>query len=358
MISSRQAHEREEFALKALMKVKKGFGNVELREVETPKIAPQAILVEVKACGICGTDIHIYRDEYPYSPPVIMGHEFSGVVAEVGKNVSGFSPGDRVVSETTAYTCGVCAYCRTGRYNLCPSRRGFGYDVDGAFTKFVRVPEKSLHQLPNSVSFEEGAMTDPMSAVLHALSDRARINPGDFIVITGAGPIGLLALQISKLYSPSTTIVTDIRKSAARLNLAMKLGADVTLLSEEDPVARVRAMTEGMGADVVVEASGAQAALNQALEMTRKGGQLVLVGLYGKPVQVGNLDRAVVGQLSLIGTFSHTWPNWEDSLKLMESGRVSIRPLITHKLPITEWERGLSLILDGLAIKVLLTPVD
>ncbi|MFQ6075682.1 MAG: alcohol dehydrogenase catalytic domain-containing protein, partial [Candidatus Bathyarchaeia archaeon] len=171
-----------------MVKTEKGVGFVELLDVPEPRPGPNEVLVEVKAAGICGTDIHIYHDEFPYNPPVVLGHEFCGLIAEVGENVTGWEPGDRVTCETAGEICGRCLYCRTGRYNLCPERMGLGYNMNGAFAEYVLIPRQEIiHRLPEDVDFVSGALCEPSASVTHAVIDRTKISGGDFVVVTGDG---------------------------------------------------------------------------------------------------------------------------------------------------------------------------
>jgi L-iditol 2-dehydrogenase len=210
--------------MKAVVKYGQEDGMVELREVEIPKITPNDVLLEVKAAGICGSDIEMWRHHftYPVNTPVIQGHEFCGVIAEVGKEVKEYKIGDPVISETSAYVCGTCQFCRTGYYNLCPDRLGYGYGVDGAFTKFVKVRQEILHRKPAAVSFEEAAITEPVCVAYNAMVHRSRIKPGDAVVVIGPGPIGLFCLQLARIAGAALTIVTGTKADGKRLGVARK----------------------------------------------------------------------------------------------------------------------------------------
>lgn len=341
--------------MKAVVKTKKGVGHVELLDVPKPRPGPSEILVEVKAAGICGTDIHIYRDEYPYNPPVVLGHEFCGVIAEVGENIEGWEAGDRVTCETAGKICGRCFYCRTGRYNLCPQRKGFGYDMDGAFARYILIPrQKILHTLPENVDFVSGALCEPSASVTHAVVDRTRISGGDFVVVTGDGPIGLLALQLARIAGAGIVVVTGLIDE--RLSVAEGLGADMTInVGEEDPVDIVRDLTGGFGADVVLECSGSGSAVRQALQFIKRGGALTQIGLFGKPLEV-DLDQIVHKEIQIAGTFSQRWEVWERALNLIGRGRIRLKPLVTHVFGLEEWMRGFEIAEKRTGIKVVLTP--
>jgi alcohol dehydrogenase/L-iditol 2-dehydrogenase len=224
--------------MKAVVLYGKEDGCVELRDVPEPTIGPEECLVEVKYCGICGSEAHMFHGQLTLlaRPPVILGHEWSGQIVQVGERVVGFAVGDRVTCETAAETCGACALCRSGAYNVCPERRGFGFGADGAFTRYVRARHQRLHHLPEAVSYEAAAMTEPICVAYNALAEKSRIHPGDTVVIIGPGPVGLFALQVARLAGAGTLIVTGTRRDAVRLELARKLGADIALdVTEQDP---------------------------------------------------------------------------------------------------------------------------
>src|SRR5207248_4894766 len=176
---------------------------VEMQEKPIPEIGPGDVLLRVRGVGVCGSDLHQWHatNPWPVNYPVTLGHEFGGEIAAVGNEVRGFKEGDRVVSETAAVICGRCVYCRSGSYNLCPNRQGFGYGVDGAMAEFVAVPERCLHHVPDNVPMEDAAMTEPACVAANAILELSDNQPGDFVVVQGPGPIGLMALQMAKLGS-------------------------------------------------------------------------------------------------------------------------------------------------------------
>jgi L-iditol 2-dehydrogenase len=184
--------------MKAIVKVAPGYGQVEVREIAEPIVQPGQVKIRVRAAGLCGTDIHIYKDEFRAWPPVVLGHEVAGEIAEVGEGVSGLAPGQRVTTETYFSYCGHCRYCRAGQVNLCLERRSIGSAVNGGFTDFVVVPARNIHLLPDNVDFRAGALTEPLACVVHATLTTPTVAPGDVAVIAGPGPIGLLTLQVVK----------------------------------------------------------------------------------------------------------------------------------------------------------------
>jgi 2-desacetyl-2-hydroxyethyl bacteriochlorophyllide A dehydrogenase len=344
--------------MKAVVKTRLGDGAVEYIEIPKPSLSPGQVLVEVKAAGICGSDIHFYRGRYDayLNPPVVLGHEFSGTVVELGEGVDGLELGSRVTVETHARVCGKCIFCNTGQYNLCMQRIAFGYGTNGAFTSYVAAPSNRVHELPKNVSFDEGALTEPVAVVHHAIVDRTPLVPGCSVVILGPGPIGLLTLQMVKLMGAGFTVITGLPSDTKRLELAKRMGADLTIdVMSEDAVTKVRRFTREYGADLVFETSGSAQAMRQAIMMVRSGGQITRIGHGAGEMRI-DLDPITVRQITIQGTFSHTWKNWEGALQEMASGKISVRDLITHRLPISRWKEAFELMERQESVKIILYP--
>jgi L-iditol 2-dehydrogenase len=344
--------------MKAVVLYDRKDGCVELRDVPRPQIKEDEVLVAVKFVGICGSDPHIYHNEITYEvlTPLILGHEFSGIVVEKGNRVTLVDIDDQVTAETHARICGSCEYCRSGAYNLCPSRRGYGFGVDGAFAEYVAVPERILHRIPRGVTLEEAAVTEPACVAYNALVEKTRIRPGDLVVILGPGPIGLLCLQVAQLAGAGRTVVSGVSRDTTRLELAADLGADHVVDAEKaDPVALVHELSNGRGADVVVDAAGPSQTLRQSLDMVRRNGQITKIGWGPDPVNF-SLDPIIEKSITLQGSFSHTWSTWERCLQLMALGKLRIGPLISHRLPLAQWREGFEMVEDATAVKVLLHP--
>jgi L-iditol 2-dehydrogenase len=346
--------------MKAVVLYDKADQSVEIRDVPVPVIGPEECLVEVKFCGICGSEPHMYHGQLTLlaRPPVVLGHEWSGQVVEVGERVTGFAVGDRVTCETAAETCGVCALCRSGSYNVCPERRAFGFAVDGAFTRFVRAKHQRLHHLPEGVSYEAAAMTEPICVAYNAVAEKSRIHPGDIVVIVGPGPVGLFSLQVAKLAGAGTLVVTGTRRDRERLALAKRLGADLTVdVSEQDPAEVVRGLGDGLGAHLVIDCAGVPPAIQQSLELVRRNGQVTKVGWSLQPVNL-TLDEIVAKVVTYQGAFSHTWTTWEACLDLMRQGKIETEPLVSKVWPITRWEEAFHKLEALESNKILLYPVD
>jgi alcohol dehydrogenase/L-iditol 2-dehydrogenase len=337
-----------------LVKTTKGKGGIELREVPRPHAGLGRVLIKPEAVGICGSDLERYAGRLiDYEPPVILGHEFSGTIAEVGENAMRFNLGDRVVCETHAVFCGHCYFCVTGQHALCSERKGFGYGVDGAFTEYVVAPAEVVHFMPSQLSFEECAVTEPLCVALHAIADRLRLKLGDTIAIFGMGPVGLLALQAAKLYGTSKITAVDVSENV-RLKLARDLGASCTIASQERDVATDIFDHVGReGVDVCIDASGSNTALRNALKVTKKSGHILVIGQHPQPEEIA-VGEIVTKQLSLIGSYSHTWATWETALKLLSERKISTKAMITNTYPLAEWRQAFETLLNLQGVKALL----
>ena len=342
-----------------LFKTAVGPGNMEIRETESPQPAASEVLIEVKAAGICGSDLHIHNwdTNVPMNPPMIMGHELSGVILTTGADVKGWHVGDRVTVEPTYSVCETCRYCQAGFYNLCLQRRILGFWTNGAFAEQIRVPAKRLHRLPDTISFQEGAMTEPLACCVHALLELTRIEPGELVAITGPGTIGLLALQVVRLCGAKVVMVgTDV--DSDRLKVANKLGALKTFnVSREDAVQEVLRMTDGFGADAVVECSGAAPAADSAVQMVRKRGRYTQMGLYGKPISF-DLEKIALKEIQLTGSFAQKWSAWKRALSLMGDNQIDLKSLISDTFPLTRWQEAFDKLNEKRGIKIILDPHD
>jgi alcohol dehydrogenase/L-iditol 2-dehydrogenase len=344
--------------MKAVVKYGTGDGEVELREVPAPRIGPLDVLLETAAAGVCGSDVEQWRHHVTYhvNTPVVMGHEFCGTVREVGADVTGFRPGDRVASETAAHVCGQCRYCLTGDYNLCPKRLGFGYGLDGAFTRYVRVPARCLHRIPDRVPFDHAALTEPACVTYNAVNVKSRLRPGEPVVVIGPGPIGLFAVQMCRASGAGTILLVGTSVDARRLEVGRALGADAILNADEaDPLPAIMDATEGDGAPLVVEAAGPAPALKLAMDAVARNGQITKIAWGPRPVNL-SLDPIVAKAAALQGSYSHTWRTWEAVLKMMASGTLDMARMISHRMPIDDWLTAYELVQSREAVKVVLTP--
>jgi alcohol dehydrogenase/L-iditol 2-dehydrogenase len=333
-------------------------GRCELRRLSVPEIGPEDVLLRVAAVGICGSDVHQYHNthSWPVNVPVVLGHEFCGVIDQIGERVEGFSPGDRVVSETAASIDTASSFSRSGRYNLDPSRKGFGYGVDGAMADFVRVPARCLHRLPDALDFVTAALTEPCCVAYQAVAESTPLRPGDVVVILGPGPIGLLCAQVARLRGAGEVVMVGVTRDRDRLALAARHWATQTFdVGTDDVGAALRELGDGHGADVVIDASGSSAALESALRWVRPEGHITKVGWGPQPLGF-SLDPLVQKAVTLKGSFSHTYPVWQRVVSLLATGALDPRPLISRTGALTEWEECLREMGTGALVKAVLLP--
>lgn len=333
-------------------------GSVEIRELPIPEISEDEVLLAVGAVSVCGSDVHQYHasQSWPVNVPVILGHEFGGVVAKTGKRVKTIKEGDRVVSETASYICGQCMLCRTGAYNLCPQRKGFGYGINGAMAGFVRVPERTLHHIPDSLSFEKAALTEPCCVGYNAVIEKSNVRPGDTVVVMGPGPIGLLCAEMARLAGAGNLIVAGMASDASRLEAARELGVTHAVnLQETDLKELVMSVGDGLGAHLVVDAAGASAALKTAMDIVRPAGQITKVGWGPQPLGF-SLDPLVQKAVRLQGSFSHTFQNWEMVVSMLSSGQINLKPIISRVAFLEDWKDCFDGMHNGNYVKTVLQP--
>ena len=341
--------------MNAVVKVERGIGKIELKDVPEPVAGPGQVKIEIKAAGICGTDLHIWHDESPYRPPVVLGHELSGVIAELGEGVVGLKVGDRVTSETAGVVCGTCVYCRAGHYNLCIDRLGIGSGIDGAFARYCVVRNDIVHVLPEEIDFASGALCEPLSCCVHGVIEQTAVAAGDLVVIHGAGVIGLLSLQVAKAEG-CRVVVLGLSADEERLKLARRLGADETVNVEEADVGQiVKGMSGGIGADVVLECSGAEPAASLGLEIIRKRGKFTQMGLFGHPIRI-DFEKVAYKELQATGSFSQKRTAWKRALMLLKEGTVKTAPLVTHRFPLKCWKEAFERLEAREGGKILLIP--
>ncbi|MBM4349121.1 MAG: zinc-binding dehydrogenase [Deltaproteobacteria bacterium] len=344
--------------MKAVVKYGKGKGLVEIREVPEPKMKEDEVLIEVKAVSVCGSDLHIYHDAHPYWPPVILGHEFSGVIIDVGKEVGGWKVGDRVVTETRTGACGVCYTCQSGFPQACEQKRAYGIGTNGAYAKYVAGPARLLHRLPDTISFEAGAVIEPIAICVTSILERSQLQAGESVLITGPGPIGLISLAIAKAAGARMIGVTGRSSDEGiRFEKARELGADFTInVDQGDPVKMILEMTNGLGVDILIETSGGGRAIYQTFEMVRRLGRICAIGISGKEEIPIPYDRGIFKALRYDFCFSSSWTAWEKAIGLIGKGLLPAEKLITHQLPLGKWEEAFRLLENLQAAKVILIP--
>lgn len=310
---------------------------VELRDIPIPQIGPQDVLLEVAAVGVCGSDLHQWTAEHswPVNYPVTLGHEFAGRIAQVGSAVTNYCEGDRVCSETAAVIDPHSPMTRVGRYNLDPSRKGFGYGVDGAMTRFVRVPARCLHRVPSELPLEIAALTEPCCVAFSAVAANVDVLPGDRIAVLGPGPIGLLCAAIARLRGGEVAVV-GLERDQARLALARDFGCQAMQPDQVEDWARQR---DGLGCDGVVDAAGVSATLRSAIDIVRPDGWISKVG-WGRDPLGFSLDPLVQKNVKLQGSFSHTWSTWERVLALLTSGALAADKIVGGHWHLEQWQEA------------------
>ena len=330
---------------------------VELREIPVPTVGEGEVLLEVGAVSVCGSDVHQAHKthSWPVNVPVVLGHEFCGTVAALGGGVRGFREGDRVVSETAAEICGECLLCRTGRYNLCPSRKGFGYGIDGAMAQWVRVPARCLHRIPDSLPFDIACLSEPHAVAYQSMCVNSVIQPGDAVVVLGPGPIGLLCARMAALSGADPLIVAGVTADAPRLEAARQLGATHTVdLLKEDLEEVVRSVA-AVGADLVCDATGASRPLETALRLTRPDGQVIKVGWSPDAIAV-DMNPLVQRNIRLQGSFSHNYPVWERVIHLLNRRLTMPETIVGMRTPLENWREAFDAMHDRRVIKSVLLP--
>ncbi len=349
--------------MKAVIKAEPKPG-ILVGELSIPEISPEEVLIRVKAVGICGSDVHIWEwtaafDYLTTHMPVVLGHEFAGEVAEVGRQVSGINVGDRMVYQ--GGSCGQCFYCNTAQHVLCDQRRALGrigLERKGGMAEFVAINPRQnfLLPIPEGVSFETAAQCQPTAEAFHIL-EKGDVSFGEPVVVLGAGPIAATVAQGAKLAGAYPVIITGLSRDGDRLSIAKSLGADYTIdVEAEDPVEKVRTLTGGLGAATVFEVSGSPQALIQGLELLRKGGTLVAFGLYPGKIFIDIVGKVVREMKVIRGVSGASRLAWSKIFPLMTSDRIRVAPLITHRLPLERVEEGFRACQERSAMKVMLFP--
>ena len=344
--------------MKALTKISKTPKDWRVIEKPIPAYDSDQVLIRVEYIGICGSDVHTFEGHYNVNAEnLTIGHEFAGVVAEVGKNVKNVKVGDRVTSETTFKICGECRYCKEGQYNLCSTRKGLGTQQDGAMAQYIVARAASCHVLPENVSTRDASITEAAACAYHGVY-RADIKPGDIVLVLGPGPIGLLVAQVV-MSRGGRVVMTGLTQDAGRLKIAKeRFGVEFTVdVQKDDLDALIKDLTDGYGADVCYDCSGAVPSMQTGMKLLRKQGQYVQVGLFAREVIEVNFSHIIQKELRVTGSRSQNTHDWEPTLKLMSEGKINADKMITHEVGIDEWEKAYKLIKSGEATKVVMHPI-
>jgi L-iditol 2-dehydrogenase len=343
--------------MRALVKYAPGEGNVEVREIPIPQPRSDELLIRVNYCGICGTDLHIYADEFPNDPPVTMGHEYCGTVVEVGADAKAvWAVGDRVVGELHTGACGTCALCRAGKPHICDHKLALGSRHDGAFAEYLALPAWLAHKVPEGVSSEVAGVTEPFAISAHCLVERGRLGVQHSLLISGTATMGLMATIWASRLGVAQIIVsgTDIDEPV-RFPLACAMGAtEVVNVQRADLKDVVRRCTDGKGVDAWIECSGSARAIVGGLELVKKTGQIVLIGLVGPETIAVPWNTLLYKELDLAGCFSSPPSSWKLALAAERDEADKLRQLVTHILPLEAWEQGFAMMRTGEAVKILI----
>jgi len=327
--------------MKAIVKEKPGVGAL-VKDLEIPKPGPREVLIRVKVGAICGSDVHIYEWN-PWAQaavpklPQILGHEFAGEVVEAGKEVRHLQPGDHVAGETHI-PCDNCYFCLAGQRHICQFMKVYGVHSQGVFSEFTTIPAPCAVKIPGEIPFSAAAMMEPCGVAVHGLS--MGTVSGNTLVIFGCGPIGLFAVQGAAAWGARKIFAIDVSES--RLKMARSFGATQALHAEKDPVEKiVLDETGGIGADMVLEISGNQKAYDQGLKVLRKAGTFVIIGIPSKPIQLEIPTNIMYKEAKLFGiTGRLMYQTWNQVLNLMQSGKMDLEKVVSHKLPLEKFEEG------------------
>jgi L-iditol 2-dehydrogenase len=344
--------------MRALVKYAAGEGNLEVMDVEEPSCGDNQVKIEIAFCGVCGTDLHILHDTFRNYPPVILGHECSGTVVEVGRHVKGVAPGERVtVLGATAVTCGNCEHCRSGYFIFCKQRRGIGHGVNGAFTRYLVARPDQLFRIPDGFSLEEAALSEPFAAAVQAVAEITRVQRGESVLVSGPGPIGLLCLKLLAAEG-ARTIVAGTGGDGERLEAARRFGAAAIVnVGNHDLAEAVREFTGGAGVDAALECAGHPASVRGCLDSLRPMGRYTQVGICGREIQFP-IDQVFYKQLTVRGSITYTARTWQRMMTIYAQGRVRLNDMVSLTLPISDWRTAFDLCADRKALKVLMYPID
>lgn len=327
--------------------------SVEIRDIPLPSLQEDQVLVEVSNVGVCGSDLHMWLGDQSWSVPypMVLGHEFSGIICETGAKVSSrWKRGDRIVSETAAVIDPHSPMTRRGLYNLDPRRKGFGGAVDGAMTRWVAVPERILHRVPSSVSMVEAALTEPCCVAYNAAVKNATIEPGDRVLVLGPGPIGILCAAMARLQGAFVAIA-GLERDRQRLEIARQYDCETLTDNIEEWVYGTG--QDDLGVEGVIDTTGVSASLETAMKMVRPGGWISKVG-WGPQPNSFSLDPIVQKNIRLQGSFSHNWPIWERVLHLMGSGRLDVAPIVGGVWALEKWDEAFRTMHSGAIVKSVL----
>lgn len=353
--------------MKALARYGKEFGGYRMIDVQEPECGPEDIIIEVKAAAICGADMKHYKVENGSDQfNSIRGHEFAGEIVRVGSEVKDWKVGQRMVSDNSAHVCGVCPACEMGDFLCCEEKVNLGLDNNtwgGGFSKYCKIPGEILRihkhaiwEIPEGIDYEEAAVLDPICNSYKAIAQQAHLLPGQDVVVFGTGPLGLFAVQVARIMGAVNIVMVGLQDDTkVRFDVAKELGATHCVNgSTEDVVKRCQEICGKENLGLVIECSGANIALKQAIEMTRANAEIVRVGMGFKPLEF-SINDITAWNKSIIGHMAYDSTSWRNAIRLLQSGAIKVKPMITHRIGLSEWEKGFQAMADKEAIKVIIT---
>lgn len=341
--------------MKAVVKTADGYDNMIYTDIPTPEATGDLVQIKIAYSGVCGTDLHAFKGTYSSTrTPVVLGHEFSGVVTAVGPDVKSIKVGDRVTSETTFTTCGTCPSCLEKDYNLCGNRQGIGTQINGSMAEYVVSREESVHVLPDNVSMLNAALTEPLACGVHAGMEKGHVKEGDVVVIFGVGAIGQMVAQVCKSQG-ATVIVAGMATDTERFEIALKNGADRAVdQTKEDINAIVQEMTHGAGADIAYECSGAVPAANTALGLVRRKGMVVQMGVFSEAKAPIRCDYILHREINYVGSRSQKPSSWRTSIELLGKETVVPANIVTMIVPLENWREAFETSIAGGGVKAVI----
>ena len=331
--------------MKALRKASPGVGHVGLQEVPVPAYNDDEVLMKVWAAGVCGSDLLIQEDKHFYKAPVTLGHEYSGVVAEVGAKVARIKPGDRIVSDIET------------------SHGWLGVTRDGAYAPYMVIPEAQIYRYPDNFSLDHACFTEPVVATIHSMQERNEVKAGDFVVVVGPGPMGLLGVQFAKLRGARAVALIGLRSDQSRLEIGRKTGADFILYSEDHPEKAIMDLTNGLGADFVLECSASEKGVQHAIDCARRAGEgrggrgvISMISLWGKPITI-NMDAVSLYQLTIQGSWSWNGrETWERAIDLISRKVFDLDSLLTNRYALEDWQTAFTNLRSKQDVKAFVHP--
>lgn len=342
--------------LKAVVKQSIGYDNMKYTNIAEPSAVDNLVKIKIAYSGICGTDFHAFTGAYSGTKaPVVLGHEFSGTVADIGENVRSIKIGDRITSETTFKTCGICPYCKEKEYNLCSERQGLGTQINGSMAEYLVTREESVHKLPDNVSLLNASLTEPLACAVHSVIEKAQVKKGEVVVVFGVGAIGLMVSAVAKSQG-AYVIAAGISCDSQRFKIAKQLGADCTVdQTKEDLDKIVLSLTNNLGADICVECSGAPNAANKALQVVKRKGKVVQMGVFSESKVPIYTDLILHKEINYFGSRSQKPSSWHTSLRLLEHGLVNPAIMVSDIITLEDWRCGFESMHRGEGVKYVIS---